>query len=77
MTAEELRQLFAWCDFKDPIGHPLTMNADFQALVARATANSVRGTIMSDNYGQLMIELLMQILQEQQKISSLARLSGQ
>ena len=38
MTAEELRQLFTWCDFKDSIGHLLTMNADFQALVARATA---------------------------------------
>jgi hypothetical protein len=64
MTAEELRQLFAWCDFKDPIGHPLTMNADFQALIARATANSASGTIMSDNDGQLMIEMQIQILQE-------------
>lgn len=50
MTAEELRQLFTWCDFKDSTGHLLTMNADFQALVARATAKRYEINVQEDPF---------------------------
>jgi hypothetical protein len=38
-SREELFELFKWLDFKDKIGHPLTMCQDFINLVDRAVAN--------------------------------------
>jgi hypothetical protein len=37
-SKEEIYTLFNWLDFKDEIGHPLTMCQDFIDLVEIATA---------------------------------------
>jgi hypothetical protein len=40
MTCEELRELFAWYDFKDPLGHPLVNCQEFIELIERVTADA-------------------------------------
>jgi len=40
MSESELIALFAWYDFRDPIGHSLTMCGDFIDLVKAATLKS-------------------------------------
>ncbi|HEX8087766.1 MAG TPA: hypothetical protein VF762_02865 [Blastocatellia bacterium] len=44
MNAGRLMELFAWLDFKDPIGHSLTSCIDFHELVERATGETLTGT---------------------------------
>ena len=44
---DSIMRHFAWCDFRDPIGHPLALNLDFIDIIDELTA--LRQEAANDN----------------------------